>query len=360
MSVLFIIATVFFIFSLGPGGNPVKHEPTYSPLGLIYERVPGIAAIRAVGRYGSVVVFVMFLAAMKALQALVSRASNAQRTAISLACIAIGIVENSISTIPLDSPTQPPQAFSALAKQATAGDVALVLPFSGALKDDAPASWGEFAIVNGQYALWASAAPNLDLKLINGYSGQRTKTQLELAKALYNFPSAESQLAIAKICGINWIVVAPSLIPEFNWDQFEDKLASYTDTLQLKQLFEDGSALISAKPKLKIEPNQPVTFLADPKRAASLKISPLNPDSLSVIISSLGRDAKGATTPITRSEYTATAAQTVALTKPRGAQAAAPHIIEVNIPTGSAEVECFNDPLPAQLFQSGRRSPPPD
>lgn len=356
MTVLFVIAVVFFTLSFGPGGNPAKHEPAYSPLGVIYERVPGIASIRAVGRYGSVVVFVIFLTAMKALQTLVGRASNVQRTAISLACVAIGIVENSVSTIPLDSPIQSPQAFSALAKESKSGDVVLVLPFSGALKDDAPASWSEFAILNGQYALWASATPNLDLKMINGYSGQRTKTQLELAKALYNFPSAESQLAIAKICGVKWIVVAPSLIPEFNWDQFESKLASYPETLQLKQLFEDGSALISAQPKLRMEPNQTVTFLADPKRAVSLKVTPLSSEPLSLIIASLGRDAKGATTPIARSEYTATATKTVALTKPRGAPAAAPHIIQVNTPNGGAEVECFNDPLPAQPFLSGRRS----
>jgi hypothetical protein len=144
----------------------------------------------------------------------------------------------------------------------------LALPFTGR-NEKGEISWSRIATLNSKYAIWG--AP-FSFKLVNGYSGQRSRLQYALAEGLLSFPSAESLKEVGRVCGLEWIIVVPSLEKEWNEAKFKEDLKAFSSSLSLVESFADRSLLLKVNPTATISEGKPVTFLAPEGRDLFLKV----------------------------------------------------------------------------------------
>jgi hypothetical protein len=341
-----LIAVLFWVFSFGPGGNPTKGEPVFSPLGLLYHRIPGLAAVRAVGRYGSVVVLASFIVAALGVQRLIlKRLTNFSPVLAALIFLVLGCLDNLVTTIPLDPPTPAAQAFLALKDGADSDNVqkvALVLPFAPdtqrSAKND---SWSAIAVLNSSYSIWESALNAPNLKLVNGYSGQRSKIQLQLPKATKDFPDRLSLDYFARICGLNRIVVAPTLYNNWNEANFNQKLVDNTAAFTATQHFDDGSYLISlSRREMELRDGESLILFAPRESPTAIEVSHVSNDDCIVTATSLGKSSGDSRIELQRSEFAVKGSQKIVMSPPGSLSKASPHLIEIKFKGCSGKFSC--------------------
>ncbi len=288
-TILFALSAVFFVLSLGPGGEQVKDEPMWAPLATFYGLVPGLDAIRAVGRYGAVVVLSLYVAAALWLSSIRSRAGQAFLGALVLL---LTVSENSVVAFSFDPPEPAPLAFELLAQRASPRDAAVVLPFADR-NEKGEVSWHRLALLNTKYSLWA--AP-LGITLVNGYSGQRSRLQYDLSESLLSFPSPESVEQLSRVCGLAWVVVVPGLMPGWSETQFMEQLSKLDGSLSVIDRLSDGSLLLALSPSLKVSESSSASVLVPKGRAATIsaKVSPLSEQgACTVEVTRLREDGDG-------------------------------------------------------------------
>jgi hypothetical protein len=274
--VLLVISALFFVLSFGPGGDPTKHEPTFAPFGALYSLVPGLASIRAVSRFGSVVILGLIIGAV---HGCLTFGASRPRLATILIAILTGatLAENSVSTVPLDTIPPAPVAFELLSRKDAQGEAALALPFGGSIEGSGISGWSEIAILSSQYAQWATDSKTT---LVNGYSGQRTKLQYELARVTNSFPSPEAFEYFGRICGLRWIIVIPSLFPSWNEESFTRRLAELSAYTSAIEVSADKSVLIKLVDKTIPIPSQSdsesLVLFSPAHKPLSLKIPSLD------------------------------------------------------------------------------------
>jgi hypothetical protein len=351
LSCFALIVVVFFLFSFGPGGNPHKHEPAFSPLGILFVKVPGLAAVRAVGRYGSVVILGVIIAAAYGIQRYIS--SNRRRSieipqlAAATIFLILGLVDNLVTTIPFDAPLPPAQAFTALASDPTARGAALILPFTTQSSADRQDSWSKIAILNSRYALWESSISRHSIKLVNGYSGQRSKIQMQLPRVTRNFPDTASLDYFARICGLRYVIVVPGLYDVWDNDQFSQRLSESAEAFSAVQRFDDGSILLTlARRTVSTTDGTLAPFFAPRDRSVQFHITPQTSEQCLVTATSLGRATSatravsGERVALQSSEYALRHEQSVILPPPQSLTAASPHFIELSTRYCVAKVRC--------------------
>jgi hypothetical protein len=329
------------VLSFGPGGNPVKGEPAYTPLAILYDRIPGLSAIRAVSRFGSVVVLGLIIGAAQVVQSLLAtkgsqRISTKAAVGACLLC-GVGFLENSVSTLPFDAPTSAPQAVVEYARQSNSSGAAVFLPFSGALDERRVPRWSEFAVLNTRYAQWSSK--ERPFNTVNGYSGQRSKIQGELAQALEGFPSQKGFDALAKICGVSTMLVTPQ--EDVGAFDAAIKAEAFADQIASVERFDDGSAIVKlSELRVSLEPNVPRTFFAPRKQVAILSVEPAAGSVCEVRIQSVVKSETEKLQPIREEIFTITQAQELRVVAPAKLPAGSPHIINASVSGCSARVSC--------------------
>lgn len=344
------IATVFLIFSLGPGGNPHKHEPAFAPLGVLFSKVPGLAAVRAVGRYGAVVVMASFIIAALGVQRYISSTRRhiiaiSSGAAASLLLI-FGLLDNLLTTIPIDAPLPTAKAFSTLISDPSARGAALVLPFSSKTSENSDYGWSKVAVLNSSYALWMSSTPDSQvtpthISLVNGYSGQRSKLLTQLPRVTLNFPDQISLDYFARICGLRYIVVVPSLFDQWSDLLFDQKLKENGAAFTAVQRFDDGSILLTlAERELLGADHLLPPFFAPADNTLRLIVAPRQGESCLITATSLGKSGNGRRAALQSSEYTVARQQTITLTPPSKVFSATPHIVEMLVQGCSAGIRC--------------------
>lgn len=342
------ILAVFLVLSFGPGGNPVKGEPAYTPLAVLYDRVPGLSAIRAVSRFGSVVVLGILIGAAQVLQRFL-RGENPHSKGILAACAlcGVGLLENSISTLPFDAMPTTPQAVEEYRKSDQRGNVAVFVPFSGALDEHRVPHWSQFAVLNTRYAQWSSVST--PVVTVNGYSGQRSKIQTELARGLESFPSEAAFLALARVCGVNRVIVVPQDGNGLKVEEVDE--AKFPGLIEGSKRFDDGSQIVSlAELALPLEPQKPQTFFAPRRGVARIRIVPSSEGVCQVVVQSItkGDAAKGGVTkvadgavkPLHEERFSVSQPQELRVVVPQGLAAGSPHIIQVSVAGCQARASC--------------------
>ena len=260
-AILYFIVVTFFILSIGPGGQVAHGEPAVAPLAFLYNTLPGLDSMRAVGRYGIVVVMGLYIAACWGISLIALKRSGAA-TVIALSLTIITLLENFVARYPLDAPPPAPLAFESLAKLATAHEATIVLPFTER-NDKGEPSWSQMALLSSYYSIWSAA---LKLPLVNGYSGQRSRLQYGLSEKLQDFPSEAAISYLSRICGLRWIVIAPSLFKNWNEQVFNTRLARFSERLRVVNTHSDGSLLLEILPQLVATAGHPAIIIA-PKSA---------------------------------------------------------------------------------------------
>ncbi len=286
------LACLFFTLSFGPGGDSTKHEPTFAPFGVLYAVAPGLGSIRAVGRFGSVAILGLILGGVYGCLRLTASRPRLTNALIAL-LTGITLAENSISAIPLDSISATPMAFDIASKKGTRGDAVLALPFGGKSEGREIRSWSDLAIVSSQYSQWALDS---SITLVNGYSGQRTKLQSELARVTHSFPSKESFEYLARICGLRWVVISPHLYSSWDEESFMRRLAelsSFTSEVLVSPDKSIAIRLANTAISIGAAPDQEPLILTGPSPAPiRVAISPTRPslaDSACMITTEIPR-----------------------------------------------------------------------
>ena len=196
-------ALVFFFLSFGPTGNPEKGQAAWGLFRLFYEVVPGFNSLRAIGRAGIVVVVLLCCLSAFGVDQLVRN----HRRFLFITLLASFGLENFIHAIPVESRASMPKAMQSLSEQSSSGNAAIVLPFSGSLQRDGRIqSWTEFSKLNTNAMQWAL---QVDMPVVNGYSGQITKIMRDFPRKLESFPDASDrrwETALSTFVGLRHIV----------------------------------------------------------------------------------------------------------------------------------------------------------
>jgi hypothetical protein len=242
LSSLIFLSILFFILSFGPGGNPAKHEPSWSVFTPFFYFFPGVESIRASGRFGIACVVLSIPLAFYSLHHLFKKHSGgALSILIPISFASIVVTENFLRHVPVDAPSSPPPIFSTLRSVAKRGEAAIVLPFSGSRTSQDNHSWGDFAAIHTQYMIWSLTTST---PLVNGYSGQRSRIQEDLIHELNDFPSPRSVAALKRICGLRYIVLLSSEMPSWNRELFFDRLNNLPSPLTLVESDSQGNFLL--------------------------------------------------------------------------------------------------------------------
>ncbi len=282
-SVFAALVALFFVLSFGPAGNPTKGEPALAPFSVLYTMIPGIDSVRAVSRFGSVVIMGLYVAAALALSSFFNKRRWQQICSCTLV-LGITMLENYTPIFSLDPLPSHPEAFDALERVAEPKDAALALPFAGELEKGRVKSWSASATLSTRYAIWNASA---GIPLVNGYSGQRPKLSMELPAALSSFPSVESFEWLSRICGLRWIIVVPSLFKSWDQHAFERKLEEHKDRFSLVATGSDGSMLIHIDPwRATSSP-----FFAPPSSPLLVEFQAPSPPGCSATVYELEKDA---------------------------------------------------------------------
>lgn len=233
------VGLVFFLVALGPLGNPAEGFIAPGIYRIFYDVVPGFDSLRAISR-----VAVLSLLAISILSALAL--TSLQRIKMIdprwfLIAYVLLAAENMISPHIKEPLPSNPTVLKMLSSHANTNTAAIVLPYSGALKENGEIkSWKEFAKINVTAMNWALEA---GVPTINGYSGQQTKIMKELPRELIDFPSNRSIRALREFAGLKFVLYASRLDANFNRETFERRQESFADRLRLLEVDSDGNYL---------------------------------------------------------------------------------------------------------------------
>jgi hypothetical protein len=341
LATLVLIAAVFFVFSFGPGGNPVKNEPAYAPLGILYQRAPGLSAIRAVGRYGVVVIAVILLTSAQAIQAyLQPRLSSYAWRGVAVLVLVIGLLENLVLVIPFDSPRPAPQAVSEYVRHATPNDVAVVLPFGGATNEANTKSWSELAVLNTQVTQWSSN-PEQIVTVVNGYSGQRSKLQVELPDILARFPDQEAFRYLGQICGVRTVLIDPAAITGWDRERFLGQVEQSRSNIEDKRESADGSFSIQlTEYKHTVKPGSDLTLFGPRDGTTRISLETTSPVPCEVTLASLGKSRKGEVEAVFSESVVVSGDMELYRKAPAGVSLASPHVMRLSTKGCEVVVGC--------------------
>ncbi|MCO6429416.1 MAG: hypothetical protein J5J00_01025 [Deltaproteobacteria bacterium] len=257
-----LIALLFLILSFGPLGNPEKGHPSFSLYRVLYEVLPGLDSIRAVSRLGLVYLFAPTMLFGLQLTYLSKQRKIGAAVLLTLPFIWI---ENYQTSYPLEQAPPAPRALSPLSNKIDDGAV-MMLPFAGPLdRNKEVSSWSKFAMLNVAYMHWGFASGR---KIVNGYSGQRTKVMREMPRELQGFPDKRAVTALSQIAGLKYLVYNSTLDKSFNAFDFNARLRGSEGSLRLVHEGDDGSYLFELTPELKVTDD--TTLLAPARKGNKL------------------------------------------------------------------------------------------
>jgi len=239
-----LCAFIFVCISFGPIGNPEKAGWALSPYRVFYEFFPGAHSIRAVSRAGILVIFCGILAGSIALST--KKPSPQKKMVVAFLALFI-LVENSFTAYPLEAHTSPPDLVRHLGTGSLSKDALVILPFTSETDDNRQVvSWGDYAAKNVLYLNWTK---DLDLPILNGYSGQRSKLMLTLPGQTQDFPDERSLTALSRIAGLKHIIYVSKFVPNFDALAFGKHMAAHSKNLKLIATSEDGTYLMEYLPE---------------------------------------------------------------------------------------------------------------
>jgi hypothetical protein len=232
-------ALILLLISFGPRGYS-EAGPAIALYRFWYEVMPGFSAARAVGRLGLVVIFLFYVGAGLSFAFLQRRTNFPSGVAVIL--LAIVSFESTVRDYPLEEPPAPPQIFDEAALRVKPGESLVVLPFSGSLTEDRQVkSWSEFARLQVNAMRWALPK---NLRIVNGYSGQRTKLMREWPGRLANFPSAEALKSLSELVGLRFVIVLRRYMSPDALTSLDERLTEFGSSLRKVATDPEGNILI--------------------------------------------------------------------------------------------------------------------
>ncbi len=213
LGALTLVILTSIIFSLGPLGNPVKGELALGPFAVAHQFIPGMGGIRAVSRWGVVVlIFLPVIAAVLAHRAYkqIALAKTYKRAFFQyffwLSFMILVFLEQYTTGYGKgmeELPKIPPVVHSMTRSEKNSGAI-IFLPMSHPLSSTGEIlSWSDFIRRN---ITAMNASVHLNMPTVNGYSGVKTKIMRDLPRRTRLFPDERSCTALQEISGLKFVV----------------------------------------------------------------------------------------------------------------------------------------------------------
>lgn len=288
LTALFLaVFSVTFLISLGPLGNPATGDLALGVYRLMYELFPGFNSIRAISRIMVIGVFSLCVLSAFSIKLLIQR--HKPRSYWYGIITVFLIAENFSYPLAKESPPPAPIVFEMLRSHAQINDAAIVLPFSGPLKESGEfISWKTFAKIQVSAMNWAEG---IDVQLVNGYSGQQTKLMKELPRELVAFPDKRSLRALRSFAGLRYIVFAPTFLDTFSREDFDIRIRYHRDQLKLLQVDAQGNYLFEIIGEMPLDSKFQLSLPSFPPRVLSFQIKGTGKDDALDIFSSRAKEA---------------------------------------------------------------------
>lgn len=212
-----------FILALGPRLKLTSDHatPIVLPFAWLFQFVPGMALIRAPGRFSAALYLVIALAAAVGAGWLLRRLrGRTVRVAVWALLVAVCLAEymagrEAFAVLTVPSLHPPPAAYAWLARQPAAAIVEFPLtsemdaaPRQG-VGEDAFQAWSDFNSMRYQFFGASHWLPTVD-----GYSGFRPPHHRELGLTLANFPD-ERSMTLLQGLDVTWLLVHSQLMEAF-------------------------------------------------------------------------------------------------------------------------------------------------
>jgi hypothetical protein len=259
------LALYTFLVSLGPLGDPAAKIPHTGFFIAWYTLIPGLEGIRAISRIGAVTALALCILAsiyLKDFQNFLGSRSQffAKRKALISSVFIFLLIFENFPKLNLEYKEGGVPLFQKLKAivdedrasrpSKEAKDAFIVLPLSGAVdKHGRIISYKEYAFFNIQ-AMQQSLG--LDLKLVNGYSGLRTKLHDELPKRVLHFPDEQSLHALQKIYNLRYIVVVGKFLPEEEKARIKNLFKDFPKRLTIRYENGKGDMIFEISPLKRI------------------------------------------------------------------------------------------------------------
>jgi hypothetical protein len=259
ISSLVFVALIFLILATGPAS--LNSNLWLDPFYLLFNILPGMDAVRAVSRCLLVSYFCFLLVLVWGLS--LSTVINKKLLTIFVLLITL---EQIPWTLAIEHEPERPAILSSLpAANSNEVQALVVLPMATEFDQlNQPKSWSEYSRLNVNVMNWLG---NSDYKLLNGYSGQRSRIIKDFPHKLKNFPDARSVAALKHIAGLKYILVLSHEIPNFDQQEFHRQLKNYPSDLRLiasvnqNYLIEISEKTNLSKDFYLLAPNQKDLFL---------------------------------------------------------------------------------------------------
>lgn len=255
LAIIFGLGLFSFIISLGPMGFDKTLAYPSGLFSVLYHLFPGMDSLRAIARLNIVTLFSLGICFAFGLTFLKGMLPASEKLFGLIASLVI--LENLVSVYPLEPLQNVPlsiKQLDTLVKNDPPNRLAaaLVLPFVPEVNTDGTIkSWKDFAILNVRAMNWLGGSK---LKILNGYSGQRTKLMEEIAKATKDFPDNHSIEFMQKVPGLKYIIFSSRDVVRFDPLQFLEKV-SKTEALKPIMVDDEGNYLFSFNPSISVNSN---------------------------------------------------------------------------------------------------------
>lgn len=274
----FLLVSLFFYFlSFGPLGS--GYDNNYALYSLYYNYFPGASALRAISRAGIVNIFFLSLLIPFTFNFL-SKLGFLPKAIIPLLFI-ITYVENYCGNYPLEEKLEKSAVIKHLENKASKNGVVIALPFTSSLKENNTVkSWSNFANYNVNYL---NNYFDTNMKIVNGYSGQRSRIMTAIPGKLKNFPDESSINALSEISNLRYVVYNSNYDLNYDATTFYKNIAKHSNSLTHVMSDKEGRHLFEYHHVTKINKNYTLQVPSYPKSGlVSLQLSVRNTDLNSI------------------------------------------------------------------------------
>jgi hypothetical protein len=177
--------------------------------------------------------------------------------------------------------------------------------------------------------------------VVNGYSGQRSKLQVELPDILTRFPSEEAFSYLGRICGLRSVLVDPAAIDGWDRERFVAQVEQSSAHIADKRESADGSFTVQLNEyKHTVKPGSDLTLFGPSQSTTRISLETVSAVPCEVTLSSLGKSKTGEVEAIFSETVVVPGDMQLYRKAPAGVSGASPHIIRLSTTQCEVVVGC--------------------
>ena len=237
-SIISFLLITSLIVSFGPLGNPEKEQLPSAPFLIFYYFIPAFKSIRAISRIGILFQLLLSVISGYSLMKLTTELTQRNKVIIYTLCFLLLIIESLPLSYQSGSLPSKPQVFNIIPNDK---EPMIVLPLvSVPLKVGEVREWSDFALQNVNAMNWTVGNNH---RIVNGYSGIRSKRMKDLPRRLKDFPDERSLEVLSKSLPVKYIVWLKN-VDKRSDQEMHDLFEKFQSKGKIKILAEDEHGVL--------------------------------------------------------------------------------------------------------------------